>query len=293
MRIFLLLLVFLSLKAEDLVTYDYELDFYYSNVSAFIDLDRERNVTDATNFSEYQIYKSLVSKTFSPNIFLVEASLHPMNILGYEFRKHNEELYKKGIINGFNIVKAVTAGWEEPYSLSLFLGRMMIFKNKNYGRIGKNRAYMGYLFTFGNKITKDNLWYKDNWYNFEFKLKGTRELKEKDLDWSFRIGARFHQNRDFANTYYIGARRSSIDFAKPFWSVLYNSSFDILAETTKELQLSQFQFIIGKKFPSRRFHITYGLDIGYLYYGNNRYRGDLRDEGVDNHQLILRPNIKF
>ena len=293
--VFLILFLPFVLYAQDLIDYDYELDIYYSNVSAFIDLDRDHNVTDATNFSEIQIYSNLIQHTLSPNIFLVELSFHPMSWAGVWYRKNYPDKYEKSNINDFNIVKALTAGWEEPYSISFFMGRMMVFRNAKSRHIGKNRAYIGYLLTLGNKSIKDNLSYNDNWANFEFKLKGTRELENKDLDWSFRFGYRHHQNTNFVNTVYLGARRSSIDYKKSIWSLRYNSAFETLIElSTKTYDLTKAELILEKKWPMTfPTKMTFGLGIGYLYYGGNRYTGELKEEGVDTHQLILRPNLKW
>ena len=294
-KVFFIFCLVLSLKAENLIEYDYELDIYYSNVSAFIDLDRDHNVTDATNWSEYKIYSTLVKKTFNPNIFLVEAAFHPMAYGGMWYRKHYPQKYEKASINDFNFIKALSAGWEEPYSISFFVGRMMIFRNEKSRHIGKNRAYMGYLLTLGNKTIKDNMAYKDHWFNTEFKLKGIRELEDKDLDWSFRIGYRGHSNKDIANTIFIGARRSSIDFKRSIWSLRYNSAFESLLEVSADrLKLTKASLILEKKFPLNYLtKVTFGLGIGYQYLGQDRYGGALKDEGIDKHQLIIRPNLKW
>jgi len=281
--------------AQELIEFDYEADIYYSNVSAFIDLDKDANITDATNFSEVAIYNTLVQKTFQPNIFLVEASLHPMAYAGVWYRNNYPQKYEKSTINDFNIIKALTAGWEEPYSLSFFLGRMMVFKRQNATHIGKNRAFIGYLFTIGNRSIKDNQEYHNRWINVEFKLKGTRALENKDLDWSFRLGYRHNQNNDFTDTLYIGARRSSIDFNKPLWSLRYNSAFEALLEwSAKTFDITKGELILEKKWPLHwNEKVTFGLGLGYLYYSGKRYSGALKEEGIDKHQLILRPNLKW
>ena len=289
----LILLFCITLFAENIVEYDYELDIYYSNISAYLDLDRDHNITDATNFSETEIYSDLLSKTLSPNIFLVELSLHPMAWGGVWYRKQYPDKYEEANINNFNLVKALTAGWEEPYSVSFFVGRMMIFRNKQSRHIGANRAFIGYLLSLGNKSIKDNFSYHDNWANVEFKLKGTKQLKNRDLDWSFRLGYRHHSNNDFVDTVYIGARRSSLDFNKSIYSLRYNSAFETLLEcSTKNMKITKGEFIVEKKFPMGK-KVAFGLGVGYLYYGGNRYQNELLDEGIDRHQLILRPNFSW
>ncbi len=294
-RVFLFLSILNNLCADDLIEYDYEVDAYYSNISAFIDLDRDNNITDATNYTETQVYTKLILNTFNPNIFLLEVAVHPMGVGGLYFRQNHEDMYEKSKIEDFNLVKAVTAGFEEPYSLSFFVGRMMVFKNKKDDHIGNNRAYMGYLITIGDYSIKDNLAHYDKWYNLEFKLKGTRNKDDRDLDWSFRVGTRIHNNTDFVNSIYIGARRSSIDYKKSVWSVINNSAFSAMVGVSAEtFELSDAELILEKKWPLNWSEkVSFGLGIGYLYNSGEKYSGALKDEGIDNHQLILRPNFKW
>lgn len=284
-----------TLLAQALVEYDYELDAYYSNASIFIDLDPEHNITDATDYNEVEIYTKLLLSSFSPNIMLFEASLHPMSIVGLYFRDSHEDIYDESQLDGFNVIKSVTAGYEEPYSVSFFIGRMMVFKNKEDDHIGKNRAYMGTLVTYGNMTIKDNVAHKDNWLTLEFKLKGTRALKNRDLDWSFRVGARVHDNKEFVNTLYVGARRSSVNYKKSAWSFVDNSAFStMLAVNAETFSLTDAEAMVDKIWPlpwSEK--MSFSLGIGYLFNSGEKYRGDLKEEGVNNHQLIFRPNIKF
>jgi len=294
--LFISLFLFTSLlKAEALVEYDYELDAYYSNVSAFIDLDPDQEVTNAIDMSERDIYTSLFLNTFSPNIVLFEASVNPMSIVGLYFRANNEDLYTKSNIQDTNLIKAVTAGFEEPYAFSFFVGRMIIFQNTPEDRIGKNRAYMGYLISVGDASIKDNVSYTNRWINIEYKLKGTRIKDEVDLDWSFRVGAKINGNRDFVNTLYVGARRSSINYKKSAWSLLENSAFStMLSVSADSFEFTDGEMIVEKKWPlSWPQKVSFGLGIGYLYHSSKKYRGVLRDDGIDNHQLIFRPNLKF
>ena len=283
-----------SVLAQDLIEFDYELDAYYSNVSAFIDLDSDRNISDGNHMNEREIYSKMFLKTFHPNIFLVELSVHPMNIAGTYYRKKNEDEYDNKHVNDFNMVKALTAGFEEPYSLTFFLGNMMVFTKNNGERVGKNRAYMGYMLTVGNKSIKDNREHNDKWANFEFKLKGTREKNNQDLDWSFRVGSRIHSNHDFVDTVYFGARRSSIDYKKSIWSIFYNSSFTTMfAFRDTDFRLTEAEIVGGKIFPTSVEGLSFGLDLGYLYTTAYKYEGELKDDGIDKHQAVIRPNIKW
>lgn len=298
--IFLSLLLFSTmLFSKQAVEYDYELDAYYSNISAFIDLDSDKEILNAIDMSEFAIYKQLLLNTFSPNIILFEASINPMSIFGLYFRKYNENLYNKANIQDTNLIKTLSAGFEEPYAFSFFIGRMMLFQNKQSElegqKVGKNRAYMGYLTSVGDYSIKDNKAYRNRWVNFEFKLKGTREKKDVDLDWSFRVGTTINENQDFTNSIYVGARRSSIDYKKSADSFLYNSAFStMLALSADSFKLIDAEIMVEKKWPlSWSQKISLGLGIGYLYSSGDKYSGALKEQGVDNHQLLFRPNLKW
>jgi len=295
LALILLVGLYHNLFGDDLVEYDYEIDAYYSNVSAFIDLEPDKEITNAINMSEREIYTHLFLNTFNPNIMLFEASVHPMGIAGLYFRSKHESLYNESSIDNFNMLKAVTAGYEEPYSFSFFIGRMMVFQNTKDDKAGNNRAYMGYLFTIGDKSIKDNRSYYNKWLVFEVKLKGTRDKENSDLDWSFRLGTRVHQKSEFVDTVYVGARRKSVDYKKTSLSFVYNSAFStMLAVSEDTYRLTEGELILEKSWPIRWSEkLSFGLGIGYLFTSGEKYNGKLRDEGINNHQLILRPNITW
>ena len=280
--IFIILLSFETLFAEALVEYDYEIDAYYSNVSAFIDLDPDKEITNAINMSERDIYTHLLFDSFVPNILLFEASVHPMGIFGLYFRSENEDLYTKANIQDTNLVKSVTAGFEEPYAFSFFIGKMMVFKNKEDDRVGKNRAYAGYLISVGDATIKDNVSYTNNWVNVEYKIKGTRSREDVDLDWSFRVGIKFNENSDFRDNIYIGARRSSVNYKKSLWSVIENSAFStMLAVSSDTFEFTEGELMVEKKWPISWYDkVSFGLGVGYLYHSSQKYNGALRDEGT-------------
>jgi len=287
-------LLLIQVFGEDLIEYDYEVDLYYTNVSAYIDLDRDKEITDGSEFEEEKLYKHLFLNSFSPNIFLVEFAIHPMNYVGIEYRKRNEDLYTPQKRQDFNIVKTMTASFEEPYSVSFFLGRMMVFKKKNTDRVGNNRAYMGYLFTIGSQSIKDNRAYNDKWLAFEIKLKGTRDKQSSDLDWSFRLGTRLHEKVEFVDTFYVGARRKRIDYNKSMFSFINNTAYSAtLSVSASTFELTEAEVIIDKFYPTGYDSLTLGFGVGYMYTSDNKYLGFLRDETVDNHQIIFRPNFKY
>ncbi|SFV74685.1 hypothetical protein MNB_SM-3-576 [hydrothermal vent metagenome] len=288
MRIFIFFLLFLELQAKVEFTKDY--DIYYSNISAYIYLDSAKKIEDASFKGEREIYKDLISKTFDPNIFLVEAAIHPLPIFGVYMKSKQKATYKK-----IEPIKAVTAGFEEPYSLSFFFGRMISFQKANEELSTKNRAFIGYLFSIGDYTIKNNSMYQNKWVRTEFKLKGTRKQKVQSLDWSFRIGTQINQSSDFANTFYFGVKRSRIDYKKTIYSFIYNSAYEALFEFNYDFALVKSEVVFEKEFPIDFFigKFAFSLGVGYIYDSFNELQGNLKDIYQAEHRFIIRPNIRF
>ncbi len=280
------------LHADGGVSSDYELDLYYSNTSLFFQIGDEP-VVDATEVSEPALYTNLFLDSWKSNTFIMEAALYPAAIAGVAYRNGYPEAYEHALNK--RIVQALTTGFEEPYALSLFFGRMVVFNRGSQEHIGSNRAYAGYLLSVGDRSIKENRLIENVWFNVEAKLKGTRDIDPHLLDWSFRVGAKFNRNSDVADSIYVGARRSRIDFFKHIWSWIYNSGFDIMvAVTADRLELMQVKTLFEKQWPiDKEKKFSFGLELGYIYESSDAYRGALYDEGVTNHRIILRPNITF
>jgi len=64
--------------------------------------------------------------------------------------------------------------------------------------------------------------------------------------------------------------------------------------SSKTFQFTAAEMIVEKKFPlSWSDKVSLGLGLGYLYNSGARYSGKLKEDGIDNHQIIFRPNMKF
>jgi hypothetical protein len=150
--------------------------------------------------TESEIYGALLSRAaILPQFMVVEASINPMPYLGTSIREHNPSFYDRAQVSGsFNWVKALTAGFEEPYAFSILAGNVANFHVPG-SKDTKGLGYSGYLFSAGNYHIKDNVLIKDDWREFEWKIKGDRKSPVKKLSWSFRVGAKLHGNPDITD----------------------------------------------------------------------------------------------
>lgn len=273
---------------------DWEADLYYSNISLNIPLT-DSPIPQVADESELEVYSKLWLNAFTPRFMLLEAAAMPLPLVGAAIREYAKDFYGIADIGrNQNVIQWLTAGFEEPYAFSLFLGDMVKFSKPGEERLSSNKGYMGYLFSYSNQHIKNNVLIPDHSLEAEWKMKGERNFKEEKLSWSFRLGAKVHDNPNIANTVYIGFRRSNLDFRVNPFDFLRNTTFDVRWDIgTKGGRLLRQEYVLGKKFPIKSWGVALKLDLGLIWEDPSRYTGNLRDTNASNLSIVLRPNIHF
>ncbi len=279
-------------KRIDLV---FEPDAYYTDLDLIISLTRAP-IPNLGEKTEAEIYSTLLSRAaLLPQFLVLEASVNPMPYLGTYIKDHDRDFYDSAQISGsFNWVKALTAGFEEPYAFSILAGNVANFYVSGNTE-SKGLGYSGYLFSAGNYHIKDNTLIHDHWQEFEWKMKGDRKSPVKKLSWSFRIGAKFHGNPDITDIVYLSVRRSRLDYKPEGSSIFNNSGFEYTYDMDrKRMRPMRHYFYVDKKWPLENKKMALALATGFVWESAGKYTGALAEGGVKNSfQIILRPNIEF
>lgn len=273
----------------------WELDPYYSDVSLHFPLT-DTPIPEMTGANELEVYRKLFIDSLIPRYMLVEAAVFPMPLLGVALKEYQRDFYRGFNIGSsdLNLLEAVTAGFQEPYAFSIFLGDMVSFVKPGQEKISSNKGYMGYMISYSNQHIKRNVLIPDHNVEIEWKMKGERIFKEDKLSWSFRVGSKIHENPDIANTLYIGFRRSNLDFSADFLSYLNNSAIDFRWDfAAKDGRFLRQEYVIGKKFPIKKWGVAFKMDIGVIWEDSAKYTGALRDKDFQNVTAVIRPNIEF
>ena len=284
---------FVSKKAE--TEFVWELDPYYSEVSLHIPLT-DTPIPEVSDADELKVYRNLFFNSLVPKFMLIEAAVMPMPLVGVATKRYAQDFYKDFNIgsSNFNLLEAVTAGFQEPYAFSIFFGDMVSFVKPGEEKISSNKGYMGYMASYSNQHIKRNVLIPDHNVEAEWKLKGDRFFKDNKLSWSFRLGAKIHDNPNITNTYYIGFRRNNLDFTADFLSFLDNSDIDFRWDfSAKNGNLIRQEYIFGKKFPITSWHVALRMDVGVIWEDSATYSGPLRDQDFQNVTAVIRPNIEF
>ena len=272
-----------------------ELDPYYASVGVYRSLTG-KPIPHLGAVSELEIYRQLARDFYKPRTLVLEASVNPLPYAGTLIRKHQPSFYgHMKVSDNLNVVEALTAGFEDPWALSLFFGNVVTFESINKTLQGKRTGYSGLLLNAGNRHIKNNLLIRDHWLEMEGKLKGEQYLENRTLRWSFRGGLKAHTNRDIADSFYVGFRRSRTDFGDrgSFW--LNNSGFEYVADfSRRKLEPLRHFFLVEKKFPLGERSVL-SLGTGFVWTSNKKYSGVLasKDAGHNSFQLMLRPNLEF
>lgn len=275
------------------VVFEHELDAYYSNVGLYLSLSEEA-IPDVGERDELSVYKDLLFSSYIPRFLVLEAAVFPMPGLGAIIKSNAEDLYKSAeITDNLNLVKAATAGFEEPWAVSLFLGNIVSFTRPGEAWRSGNFGYMGYLLSYGGYHIKDNKLIKDDWVELEWKIKGDRKFSTHDLHWSFRVGGKLHNNPDIKDIVYLSVRRGRLDFEETD-SLLKNSGFEYTFDMDSEtLKPVRHIFTVDRRWPWKEHRVGFTLAVGFLWESPDRYTGELRNADRENFQVILRPNIIF
>lgn len=284
----------------------WELDAYYSNVSLQIPLTNTP-LPEGGQLRERDVYRQLFLDSLKPRVLLLEASVYPLPVVGTWFKHNHPDSYDNFNIgtlgnNQLNIIDGVTAGFQEPWALSAFIGSSMAFNKSNShdsasnesNNTHNNRGYMGYLVSAGSKHIHNNVLIDDNWWELEWKLKGERDFAEEELSWSFRLGVKNHGNVNVRDVAYIGLRRSNLNYQSPLLSFLNNSNLELMTEVDrKNLRFLRQEITLGHRIPFPSQHFALSLDIGLIYEDDGKYSGSLADPSADALTVVFRPNIKF
>jgi hypothetical protein len=214
-----------------------------------------------------------------------------MPVLGLALRDRSPALYGRSQLDAnTNLVRAVTAGFEEPWAASLFVGNVVNFDVPG-SRDVDGKGYFGALVSAGNWHIKDNVAIDDPWLETEVKLKGDRRSRVKKLSWSFRVGVKLHSNPDVVDTAYVGIRRSRVDYAGAP-TLLANSGVEYRYDAALDGRPLRHYLIVDKKWPFGT-RVAASLAVGVLWDEGRSYRGALASDTPERLQVLIRPNVEF
>ncbi|MFW5770045.1 MAG: hypothetical protein ACOCX9_01290 [Spirochaetota bacterium] len=275
-----------------------EIDPYYSNVE-YIYGFTTRPIPRKLFQQEGYIYLNMLKDLYRPRFILFEASVYPLPIAGVYIRKNHENFYEDSrVSDNIYAVKAITAGFPEPWAGSIFLGNVINFVSTEDKVVGK--GYSGFLLSYGNRHIVDNIMVEDNWVESEIKIKGDSIREERNISWSYAIGVKLHENSEIKNVVYLSIIRDRIDLIdnnlNPVWKFIFHNSeqelrVDSSISEDGQWTATRYLFLLGKKFPIGSGKVTFAFSIGGLKTLGSGYSGSLEKRIDERWNFLLRPNV--
>lgn len=276
--------------------YELELDAYYT--AAAMTVAFSSGADAAHHDTELSTYRAMTQKALIPRFAILEASVNPLPLVGVAYRAASEDLYRRAKVTpSLNWIDAGTTGFEEPYAFALFLGNVTDFSRGLKTKGHKRKGYVGYLTSFGNFHIMESLLVPDNWVESEGKIKGDLVTEKRKMSFSFRVGGKFHANREVTDTLYFGIRRDRIDYEKTALSALLSSGLMYRADfRSGDLKAISHFLLLEKNYPfvyqARK--LTFSMGVGYQWLSEEKYTGSLAARRLrPEARFLLRPNVKF
>jgi len=275
----------------------YRLDPYYSSMGYTWALSDNSRV-QIVDGGEWEVYQKLLRQSLLPEFLTLEVSVYPMPLAGVAIKKELPDVYDDAEFgDDFNLVETVTAGFDEPYSVSALFSNVSAFRPHDAtSDRAPNVGFMGYLLSAGEQHIFQNELIQDFWYELEWKVKGSFESGPESFDWGMQIGVKNHRNDDITDTLYFKFERNNIVRGGSYWSLWENTGFAFSYSVTrsgfKPVEISAF---ITRFFPIANQAITPALAIGIIRQGGRKYSRDFQDENseVETYTLAIRPTLAF
>ena len=224
-------------------------DPYVSYWNANIDLKRREVIQLDPEMGELRLYRELFRQALVPGFIAVEGTYNPLLNIGVNFFEGPE-----------NSFRLLTAGHTKPYSLSLFLGNFLPFREivKEGTAVQTGAALMGYFVGIGDKWVSENTEFFDRWIDLEWKIFGNRPRGETTrLKWRLAAGVIIHQNTRFPDVFTMNVFRRRLDKQFRAFSLIENSSIGY----TMQIPISDSPY---KAFPKDYF-ARHTLTVGKSY----------------------------
>lgn len=203
---------------------------YKSYVSSFIYARRKSSTPIFQPHDETSIYNYFIRKILKPRYLLAQATLYPMATLSSHLETYEFDLYKHFDVYSINLMRALGAGYQDPYALSLLLGNICLLGFKGKTDVDKNgftptgSALSGFLLSTGHRYIYDNIVVDNRWWLIEYILIGTfSEKRRRAISWNFRAGYKKHSWKMIQDEFMFAVQRDHISFDWHALSFIKNS----------------------------------------------------------------------
>ena len=272
---------------------------YKSYASLFVDLDKYEEIIFWEE-DEFGLYRELLKRSIKPGHVLTEITGYPLaSFSAWMEERKSEEYHKFDIGEDFNLLKSLSEGQQEHWSVSLFIGQLAVFwdLDENDDLIVAATGVSGLVLTGGLYQLFDNSFVKSNWYRLEWKVKGGGSSGANRQSWDLKTGYRNYGLSEISNTITLVLKRKNVVKSRMDWRIFHNSmtsiEFELPTTGTKE-GFSRIYFAYGKYFPFLKRLV--GIELDVLYENRREYDSAKEKFGAQKErfwEIFIKPVVVF
>ncbi len=272
---------------------------YRSYGSLFVDLDKESDFT-LWEGDEVKLYRDLIRRSVRPGYFLIELTGYPLAAFSaWLEEERNSSYHYFDIGEKFNLIRSLGAGYQEPWSTSVFLGQLATFWDLNAQdeMVVAASGAAGIVATAGLHQLFDNSVVDAGWFRVEWKVKGEGIEGPKKRFWDLKAGYRYYGIPEISNTITLTLKRQRTDKDSRGAGLLDNSMTAVeLHIPTSEMGdgFSRVLFEYARFVPFRK--VLAGLKVGFLYENRKPYQPETGLFGAvkrKSWELVVQPMVVF
>lgn len=264
---------------------------YQSYVSFFSSFQPDEDVY-LWGEGESVLFKRLARNGLLPNDYAIQITAYPVPWLTALLPDNVPKLYSMlDMTDDWNLWNSLGSGYQEPWSVSLFLGDFATFWDLDsaYQLIPMANGASGWVITTGSQELVNDRLKSESWTRLEWKLTGENR-GDIPISWDIKFGYRWEASSNRPDSY--TARFSVLNFQSDRKEWLYNHSVDVLLRwslSKKYAGILESKVVIGKAYPWRG-HLV-GVNLGL-----ERVKDYLEPEtalpsGKSRNEFIIQPFI--
>ncbi|MBN1352351.1 hypothetical protein JXJ21_23340 [candidate division KSB1 bacterium] len=295
--------------------YTYGLGAYRTYGSAYVDLRIGAKPIVISPDRELEIFRHILREIYLPKYILLQLTLYPLSTLSSFLETDHATTFNQfEIYDGFNVLRSLSADFEEPYAASVFLGNIIGFKyegkesntDTTAGRSPQvNSILSGVLFSGGHWHIQDNIRIQDEWLEILFLLTGQLNVRDmRNVVWDLRAGYRLHRNRLVTDVAVISVLREHTEWEyrglSPFRNSYFQTAFylPIGSEAANRPLFTRQLLVFGKKVPMRLFKrkVMLKLGVGILWEQTRLFNREQWQFGETEHRAttwLVQPGLEL
>ncbi|MDZ7337249.1 MAG: hypothetical protein ONB30_01775 [candidate division KSB1 bacterium] len=284
---------------------------YETYASAFVNLARKQSTPVFLPGQEAALYRYLGRRFFRPRYVLCQGTFYPLATLSSFMETYHRQQFDRLEACGFNVLRSLGSGTEEPYALSFLLGNLVFLGYYEPADSGKAKvkpagsALAGLLISTGHRHIQDNIVVNERWWQVEFILTGTsRKARAHKLTWNFRAGLKSHSTELAPDVAVVSLYRDHTMWQGKGPLLLANSRMRYEGHFRWRHQERETPFAVrqllayGKKVPLHAIGrpVVVRLGGGVLWEWVRRYDRQVRAfmaAGEGHWVLLIQPSVEF